>query len=289
MDLTRQLKTRMAFLILAVTAPMCANADARVEMIAGEGHPLCEAYLQAAKKWEYGTPACLGDQPIASKEVSRILGHIKKTEFSHQEDDPSHPMLANVWQFVRRTDVNEANYFYVDQLSGWIGTTEQREAAEQGIRNLSAKYFTDFSVRTMELDMDNDGRQDRLMVYPHCVQGSVTNTSTFSSPVFLTDTDEVDVERTHAYLRSPIRRNTSGGIRRRLDGSVVATADIFANSAYGLLEFRGRTYFDFWWDATPDAVPDPKDVNVIRVYLPQGGRSRAICAYRFDRASSGKN
>lgn len=260
-----------------------AGGVPNIEILVGKEQPVCQAYIQAARVWNYQGLRCLGDQPIAGSQISRYSGQVTKTEFSFQEDDPTLALRKNIWTFVRGHDVNEANYFPIDKLAEWTGAQSQISLVDQGLQNLGSKYFVDNAIRKISIDLDNDGIEDNVVVHPHCVLGgSEVNTRTFSSPLFLiSGTDHVDEKRTDAYLRLPIRRRNVDSIRQTKNGARVAVADFYANSAFGFVTYRGQTYFDFWWDAPSGAAPDATDENVLRLYLPKNGQSRIVCALRF--------
>jgi hypothetical protein len=288
--MSRAEKTMLVGVRIACLAPLLlatqVAAEGSIELIAGKRAPVCQAYLAAAKKWETASLACVGDLPLSGTEISRVSDSFRKTEFSMQEDDPTLPLRASAWKFVRKYDVNEANYFYADQLMKWDASPEQRSAAMQGMRNQATKYFTDSAIRKAELDIDNDGVNDTVFFYPHCVfGGSVVSSVTMSSPLVVSQEGNGINQRTsNDIFRVAIRRSSTEQVRRRPDGTYVAVADFYTNSAFGLFRFRGKTYFDFWWDAPLSAVPNPIDANVLRVYLAEGGHARAVCAFHVEPA-----
>jgi hypothetical protein len=260
-------------------------AQQKVEVQAGAGVPVCEEYLRSLKEWTKPAMRCLADLPLNSRELKRPSASVTRIEFTSDEDDPTMKLRQHAWAFVRKHDVNEANYFYPGSLSDWHGAPDQLAVVDQELANLSSRYFSDSALRILAIDVDNDGTRDRVLVYPRCVfGGNVVNTTTYSSPILLkkeSDHADTDTEGTINYLRAPYRAGSSEKTRTSATGKSVAVADIFKNGAYGFLTFRGRTYFDFWWDAVEDAIPQPRSANLVRVYLPKKPRSTQVCSFRI--------
>jgi hypothetical protein len=274
---------RHLFVAFAVVLSFDALGSGSAEIAIGKGVAVCEAYFKVAKNWTRAELKCLGDLGLSGKGISRLQGEVDERDFSLDEDDSTVQLRKNAWTFVRKHDVNEANHFYADALPSWSRSAAQLEVVEKNLANLGKRYFSDWKVRTLNVDLDNDGVSDRIFVYPHCIPGgNVVDTRTYSSPLFLHgDADQVDVERTVNYLRRPILLGDEKGIRKLGNGRVVAIADFYANSAFGLFVFKGKTYFDFWWDAAASTTPHQANNKQVRIYLPIDGESRAVCAIQI--------
>lgn len=250
------------------------------EMIEGKGTAVCEAYLLAAQEWAPGAMACLGDRPLDAKGIARISAPIRQIESSDEEGSPAYELNRSAAEFVGRHDRNLAAYYYADRLGEWRGTPEQTAVAQQTIVNRNLKFSSDGVLRILQVDVDNDGTREDVLFFPHCYTGSTATSMTMASPLILADNRaEVDADRTLKLLREPVRHRFNPH-PRRVGGSWVVDADISSGAAYGFLSFEGKTYFDFWWDVEPRRVPEPKDANVLRVYLPSGSSARSVCSFR---------
>jgi hypothetical protein len=282
---------RLVALVAAVTLSNTACArEGSMELVVGKGVAVCEAYAAAATKWDTHALSCIGDLPLDGRGISRVSGPVFKTEFSMDEADPTLGLRSRAGAFVRSYDVSIANYYYRDKLAEWRGSNEQLEVAGQGLVNRTSGYFHDPIIRILQVDLDNDGKTDDVYFYPHCAAGvSDESTVTMSSPLLLTpDRTAVDAERTLRLLRTPLHFGADRGPHQGADGSWVVNADIYSNSAFGFFKFRGKTFFDFWWDAGTTQVPE-RDRGILRVYRPQQERTEAVCAFRINPSAKGNN
>jgi len=268
---------------LAFCSSCSLSSAADFEFLAGEDVPVCLAYAESVKTWPTPTGPCIADLPLAAHGIERITGPIQKIQFSLAEDDPTVGLRKHAFDFILRSDSNPANYFYADKLDEWRNTEKQRSIARAGLSARMEGLSPDFSLRFTVADIDNDGVNERILFQPHCVSGgNVISTITMASPLVLNSHgDVVDVERTASILRRPIRNSKARGIRATPDGRPQPLADIISHSAFGLLRFEGKTYFDFRWDASQAALSDPSDFRVVRVFVAAGRVSRAVCAFRL--------
>jgi hypothetical protein len=265
----------------ALVFTVCSMGDT-FEIIEGKGVGVCQAYLSAVQKWEPGDMACLGDRPLDAEGIARISAPIWEIEDSTVENGPGYKLSRSAGEFVGRYDRNLAAYYYRDKLSEWRATPEQIAVAQQGVLNHNHKY-SDGVLRILQVDVNNDGKQDDVLFFAHCYTGSTATSLAMSSPLILTESRaEVDEERTLKLLREPIRYRLNPNPRRLADNSWAVDADVYSGAAYGFLRFDGKTYFDFWWDVAPNRVPDPKDANVLRVYFPNGSSTRPVCSIRVN-------
>jgi hypothetical protein len=275
---------KIAALGAAMTLSSAAvAAEGSIELIVGKGVPVCEAYAASARKWDLYALGCLGDLPLDGNDISRVSGPVAVTRFSMDEDDPTIALRHSAGTFVRGHDVNIANYYYKDRLADWRASNDQLEVARQGLINRTNAYFRDPLTRILQIDVDNDGKADEVYFYPHCAADlSDESTVTMSSPLLLTqDRAAVDTERTLRLLRAPLKLRAARDPHQAPDRSWVVDADIYSNSAFGFLKFRGKTFFDFWWDAGTAHVPE-RDRNILRVYLAQRKRTEPVCALRIN-------
>jgi hypothetical protein len=261
-----------------------AAAEVGVRLIKGKGVPICEAYLVATQDWDPLAVGCFSSLPLEAPGLERVTDPVLKREFyDNDESDPLRPLLADAYKFVMRNDINPALYYYRDQIKDWRRTPAQMMIARIGIENKFDAYLRESVIRSVSVDLDNDGHPEQIMFYPHCATGSMVETSTtMSSPMILTDDGRVDAKRTRQLLRTPLRFRATPEIRRHLRRAPVPVADIFSRSAYGVLRFQGKTYWDFWWHAKQESLPDPADANVLRIYQSEHGRSRSVCAFNLN-------
>lgn len=287
----RMITMKIATIVVALTLSSAASArQGSMELILGKGVAVCEAYAAAAAKWDSYALGCLADLALGGGDISRISGPVAKVRFSMEEDDPTIALRHSAGEFVRRHDVNIANYYYKDELANWRGSHDQLEIARQGLINRTNAYFHDPVVRILQVDVDNDGKMDEVYFYPHCAADvSDESTVTMSSPLILTpDRVAVDTDRTLRLLRAPLNIGKDRGPHQAADGSWVADADVYSNSAFGFFKFRGKTFFDFWWDASSARIPN-RDRNILRVYFAEPKRAQPVCAFRTDPSARDAN
>jgi hypothetical protein len=270
-----------------VLSPNSYAAEPVLTITKGQGVAVCEAYAKGFADTDANSFACLGDIEATSGLVERIRGPVTKLMIDfYDENDPGLKLYREAEAFIREHDINPAQYFVGDRMSEWRHSPEQLEAAERGIRNVWDGYDREGVIRWSNIDVDNDGLADKLMFLPACGRTSpqTTTSVTMSAPILLSPEGHVDARRTELLLREPLGRRHKDEVRKDEHGKTVPIADIFSGSRQGWFRFREQTYWDFWWYAPIQGLPQPKEGHVVKIFTTTSLKTRQVCELKINGA-----
>jgi hypothetical protein len=264
---------------LAVIVPILsgATADAQValQLIAGRKAAVCQAYLKEMETPEGRAFECRHAGEYRDSRFESIAAP-RWYFYAYDEEDPDSARYGSYLRFIKRHDHNPARDFGYKEVATWRGTPEQIDYVNRAIEQRLKERLQSAKYPILQVDIDNDGVQDQIVYLTTC------DAPMMGAPAILDEHGtRVDERRTLRVLRNPIRTRSRDQWRPHAAGDEArAVADIAHDGRFGVFRFAGKTYFDFTWTEAFSVVPEPEDRGVIRVFLSEAGRTRAVCAIK---------
>jgi hypothetical protein len=199
---------------------------------------------------------------------------------------------THIKPFVVEHDVRIARYFsyqYSQQFGWreddreWTGTTEQIRIAKLSLEGRLEDVLVVHTLPIARVDIDNDGVPEPIFFFLR-EDASWTPRGVgvaLGAPIILDDRmRDIDVERTLDIFRRPIPYDSQASWRHspRM-GRNLPVGDFLTDSEYGFFRYENRNYFDFRFRRNDfDLLPPlESERDVTRVYLSDGGATRAVC------------
>ena len=278
-------KALVAAALLLTAAPVLAG---QYELVKGKGVEVCEAYEKSLNSFQPNLPM-VGGRPVSSN-----LG-IDKPEWKSPEDGlaPNGVALAETFQnfseFLWERDVNPVRYSRSERWPQWEGTPVQMKEAHKYYRSSRGQVLTWSPPLLAEFDIDNDGNPEHVY-FQHPARSMIGDLFA----VLVADYKTVDRKKTERILpHPPFKKLGLGMVRPVKKGDWgIAPSDVKVGNTlvedaasdlhYDFFFFKGKTYFDQWWESHPDFKGKSDiDAGLLRVFEPSPQGTQEICTYRF--------
>ena len=270
--------------LLATLSLFTPPTYARYVLEKGKDVEVCVAYEKALN----------GSREVTSP-YSRPMDP-KAKHFSKPKWEPlvigEYPFLEKVWRYRFDRDVNPVISFYgVDLWRQWRGTKEQYAYAWESYLVSGEKRGTQ-SQYLARFDIDNDGQVETIYL------DQAAHMSLFV--VLNKDQADFDYDMTERAQGHPPRKAMGLGEFRPVTKTnkndwgvpptdialgITPVPDAASNASYDFFFYKGKTYYDLWWDNHPSYRGKPPwDVGRLQVFmLEKRLRAREICTYRIHR------
>ena len=244
------------------------------ELLVGKGVEVCEEYEKNLNSFP-PNPLWRKIDP-ASKEFRKPVW----SSMSIGEE-----ILFKIDDFVWQRDANPA--YYVNRTY-WRGTTKEYIKAEKAFKEDSGRVY--WAREISKVDIDNDGIPENVVAANFGGGGKILL-------VVNDDLSEIDYAKTKLLMRHPGREKM--GILRpyaagewKLPPSIGSQENTLIDDSlhaayYGVFTYKGKNYFDLWWDAPIIEAKDDhpsgleSQVNRLRVFYAEKNDVKEVCAYRL--------
>lgn len=279
--------------LITIHLPVSETAtasDDRFTLLKGEEIAVCNAYLKRLNTTKYHEPPYCG-----RPEVNNAPGftELKRTPISIETTHVLYPRLS------RFMSIGEQGNKELDlrQSKGWGPDGKMHKEIGRYIENGETKVWRYLPP----VDIDNDGKQDNIIVWQGMGAGrstgkcGVAGPPSFSAPkrsvqvAFFADlkNERIDTTKTKLVFKHP-----SGGYK--LPNGKMSRRFRPIGKSIGIFKYQNRYYFDTFFDGWGDLDnrrASQSDIsNILAVLLHRDGKTQQICEFRMtDLEESEKN
>ncbi len=259
--------------------PLAAQSGVRknYELLVGKGTEICEEYEKNLNSFPEDTTRFWRRINPAFKGFSKPVWN---------DMSPGERILFKIDDFVWQRDANPA--YYVNK-SYWGGTKKEFIQAKKAFKEDSQRVY--WNRQIARIDIDNDG------ILENVVAANFSGGGGLLLFVVNDDLSDIDYAKTKLVMRHPGRKEL--GILRtyppgewKLPSSIGSSEDTIVEDSlhaayYGVFTYKGKTYFDLWWEAPISESKDGLHSRLnfqdsrLRVFFAEKKHVKEICTYRL--------
>ncbi len=259
--------------------PIAAQSGVRknYELLVGKGTEICEEYEKNLNSFPEDTTRF-------GRPFNPVFKGFSKPVWNDMS--PGEKILFKIDDFVWQRDANPA--YYVNKTY-WGGTKKEFIQAKKAFKEDSQRVYWNREIS--KIDIDNDG------ILENVVAANFRGGGGSLLLVVNDDLTGIDYARTKLVMRHPGRKEL--GILRtyasgewKLPSSTGSSENTIVKDSlhaayYGVFTYKGKTYFDLWWE---DPVSETKDglhsrLNFqdsrLRVFFAEKNHVKEICTYQL--------
>ena len=233
-------KKKVLFVLFIILALPYAPSAGELYLIKGKGVPVCEALYKNLKELNF-----FEDMVCERDKYYPDQYGITRPKWEELNLKENKDLLKKIKKFLEDGDQFKKIRMYDDEgeFEGYL------------------KLVSDIGDRMlfMKVDIDNDGKQDKLILYN---DGRCMDTHVYSRALLVLDevNNQIDVKKTE-----PLLQNTADP-RAPIEAKVISHYQM-----YDVFFYKHQTYFDRW----------DTDDRTGTVYIDSKGITKEVCKYKY--------